>query len=309
MLSLVTVIISGCSKSKKESVICGDGRADQPRPLMMAGISYSNPQWSPDGQLIAFNHMPLDKLITGGCLLPHYSVKQDSAGLYLINRDGTGLKRITTKQYPFMQWSPDGKWLALTDEGNVKLLPFNGTTFDTSAQVKLTGNNYYSNIQWAPTSDSLFMLGTTSATSADQKIFRIAPDGTGLTVVYQGYTFFSITTDRIYFTDVKDIFSVKKDGSDKQQHTSGNHMKAFLLNHKDSLFYQIPYMGLWAGKPGGDFTEIAPQVQTFDVSATGEIVFCKFNINAPHTDKQNGTIWIMNADGSDQRQITYNHIQ
>lgn len=300
--------LSACSKSKKEVPLCGDGRADLPRPMLFAYPSYSNPQWSPDGQLIAFNHIPLDKLITGGCTPPHYSTKPDSAGLYLINRDGTGLKRITNKQYPFMQWSPDGKWLAYADDGYIKLMPFNGTTFDTSAQVKLTADNIYSNLQWSPSSDSLFFLGMPNGNYTNQKIYRIAPDGTGLTTVYQGYSFFSITADRIYFTDDKDIFSVKKDGSNKQQHTYGNFIKIFPVNYKDSLFYQVPNAGLWGGKPGSDFKEIVPQVQTFDISSTGEIVFCKFNINSIITDKQNGAIWIMNSDGSNQRQITYNHV-
>lgn len=304
----IAIALSGCSKGKKApEIMCGGVYAETPVKIMISFQSYGNPQWSPDASLIAFNYMPLDKFVTGGCTPPHYTMKTDSAGLYLINRDGSGLKRVTKKTFQFMKWSPDGKWLAFTDEGNVKIMPFNGNNFDTSAQVNLTTDKNYTTLQWSPTSDSLFFAGMPSGNYSEQKIYRITPDGKGRTTVYQGYTYFSITSDRIWFSDAKDIYSVKKDGTDKQKHTSGEDSKFFPVNYKDSLFYQVPYAGIWGGTPGGNFTELDKEGVTYDVSKTGEIVYSKFSGNMSPENKQNGTLWIMNIDGSNKRQLTYNY--
>ncbi|MBO9635259.1 MAG: PD40 domain-containing protein [Chitinophagaceae bacterium] len=309
-LCIVTLLLlAGCSKGKKGSeIMCGGANGETPVRYVMNFQPFSNPQWSPDGSLIAFTYVPLNKFVTGGCMPPHYTAKTDSIGLYLIKRDGTGLTRVSNKIYPSIRWSPDGKWLAFTDAATLKVMPFTGTSFDTAAQVQLsTGVNNVSMLQWSPASDSLYFMASVSTVSTEQKIYRITPDGKGRTASYQGYPFFSITADRIWFVEAKNIYSVKKDGIDKQQQTSGDYDKFLPVNYKDSLFYQVPYAGIWGGKPGGHFTELEQAAQTYDLSKTGEIVYSKFNVNISLENKQNGTLWIMNSDGSNKRQLTYNY--
>jgi len=63
----------------------------------------NNPTWSPDGNQLAFTGFD------GGL-----------ADLYVVNRDGSGLKRLTNDKYADLlpQWSPDGKTIAFsTDRG------------------------------------------------------------------------------------------------------------------------------------------------------------------------------------------------
>ena len=76
----------------------------------------NNPTWSPDGSQLAFTGYD------GGL-----------ADLFIINRDGSNLRRLTTDKYADLlpQWSPDGKTLAFaTDRGP-----------NTNFQTLSTGNS------------------------------------------------------------------------------------------------------------------------------------------------------------------------
>ncbi len=77
------------------------GREDRRIRVELAGLQ--TPQWSPDGQQLVFTGF--------------------SAGftdLFIINRDGTGLRRLTDDKFADLQpsWSPDGRTIAfVTDRG------------------------------------------------------------------------------------------------------------------------------------------------------------------------------------------------
>ena len=57
------------------------------------------PRWSPDSSKLAIN-----------CHCP------DGEGIYIINRDGTGLKKLIGGMTQYPDWSPDGKKIAYMDE-------------------------------------------------------------------------------------------------------------------------------------------------------------------------------------------------
>lgn len=295
-----------CSKKKDEEKICGTSYGESP---VVRWPSYFDPQWSPGGNLIAFNHVPVTGLITNNCGVPYFKTNSDSAGFYLIKKDGTGFTRVTDRPLQLPKWSPDGKWLAYQYLGEIMLMPFNGTSFDTTSRVKITNKRQSGMFAWSPNSDSLYFLntGTVSATSAG-RIFRIGIDGKGLTEIMEGSNDFFITNDRIYFTQVRDIFSIKKDGSDKQQHTSGNDYKHLPLVHNNTLYYANTGGIFWSLAPGIAPTKLEDAVHSYDVSSTGEIVYSNFLPNNDQANAQNGTLWIMNADGSNKRQLTRNNL-
>jgi Tol biopolymer transport system component len=77
------------------------GREDRRIPIPLNGVQ--TPSWSPDGRQLVFTGFD------GGL-----------GDLYIINRDGTGLRRLTTDKYADLHpaWSPDGKTIAfVTDRG------------------------------------------------------------------------------------------------------------------------------------------------------------------------------------------------
>lgn len=304
-LSLTTLLSVSCSKKNKEEKLCGDAYGESPRIALQP---YLNPQWDPTGNLVAFNHIPVSKLITNTCGLPYFGGKADSAGLYLIKKDGTGFTRVTDRPLEDPKWSPDGKWLAYNRLGEIYLIPFDGTDFDTAATVKITPTAQNATFAWAPDSDSLYYLNTGVPSGNNQgKFYRVATDGTGVTAVGDGAFYFFITADRIYFTEVRDIFSIKKDGTDKQQHTTGSDYKYFPSVRNGVIYYTSNMSSLWSVTPGNAPTLLEEGVRSYDLSATGEIVYGKFTAYTDAANPQNGTLWIMNADGSNKRQLTFNH--
>src|SRR5437899_3259769 len=109
------------------------------------------PQWSPDGQRLVFS-----------------GFSNGFTDLYIINRDGTGLQRLTKDKYADLHpsWSPDGKTIAfVTDRGgetDFDLLRFGNLRIALlhldSGAIELLGNMQIGkniNPVWAPDGRSL----------------------------------------------------------------------------------------------------------------------------------------------------------
>jgi Tol biopolymer transport system component len=78
-----------------------------PRRLTYRGGGF--PSWSPRGTRLAF-----------------FRAREDGRGasIYLVRRDGSGLRRLTSGYAP--TWSPDGKWIAFIRGGDLFVIRTNG---------------------------------------------------------------------------------------------------------------------------------------------------------------------------------------
>ncbi len=141
------------------------------------------PQWSPDGQRLVF---------TG--------FSNGFTDLYIINRDGTGLQRLTNDKFADLHpsWSPDGKTIAfVTDRGGetdfdllrfgnlrIALLHLDSGAIDLLGNMQ-TGKNI--NPVWAPDGRSLAFVSDRSGINnvflydmADGQIYQLTNMFTGV---------------------------------------------------------------------------------------------------------------------------------
>jgi len=114
---------------------------------------YNSPIWHPDGQFIGLNHTPLKQIIypDGNESLDYQQVfDYDSTGFWLINPDGTNMRRIFPYTLHTPSWSPDGEWITFVSDGQIFKMRYTGETFDTTTITQLTsvGRNFFPD--WSP---------------------------------------------------------------------------------------------------------------------------------------------------------------
>lgn len=126
LMVIYLALFNGCINNKIEDIkkdpcIC---------PPDFSTIDYE-PAWSPDSETIAYYHF--DSVIS-------------KTGIYLIAPNGTG-NRIWHQGFNTKgpSWSPDGNWLAFSDNGQIWKKKLNG---DSLTLLTYQGQNY--NPSWSP---------------------------------------------------------------------------------------------------------------------------------------------------------------
>lgn len=124
---------------------------------LIGGFEAVFPCWSPDGSKIAF------------------IAKGHEGGLYIINADGSGLRKLDTQSIKsdfFPSWSPDGERIAFYGyfEGSSKIftINFNGSGLKMIAEGALP--------EWSPRGDVIIFMKRADDLIA---IYSVKPDGTG----------------------------------------------------------------------------------------------------------------------------------
>src|SRR5436190_12992036 len=143
--------IAAKRRDRDDLVILDVERGREARRIHVGLNGLQTPQWSPDGQQLVF---------TG--------FSNGFTDLFIINRDGTGLRRLTNDKYADLHpsWSPDGKTIAfVTDSGgetDFDLLRFGNLRIallhlDTGVTELLRNMEIGKNINpvWAPDGRSL----------------------------------------------------------------------------------------------------------------------------------------------------------
>ena len=127
----------------------------------------ADPDWSPDGKLIAV------------ALAPHYSSSSTSYhyDIYVINADGSDQRKLTPKLESEWApaWSPDGKKIAfsLEESGDVEIYVIDS---DGSNLVQLTDNSGYDGRpRWSP--DGTKLVFETDREGSDWDIYIMNADG------------------------------------------------------------------------------------------------------------------------------------
>jgi hypothetical protein len=164
----------------------GKGTRPSVREVMPdTGYSDDEPTWSPDGKHIAFSRW-------------HGALAEESQGIYVVNANGSGLKRLTHSNDREPAWSPDGTKIAYfsalgrcesdpfimnADGTEQRPLPNAKCTFMTSPAWSPDGTH----IAWDVLNDPRFVLVVTRA-DGSEPVFYAGPTGTTSLYMFGGPT-------------------------------------------------------------------------------------------------------------------------
>lgn len=296
---LILLFLDGCSKSGKTPCpILYDSDPIQYYP------TYNTPVWHPNGEVLGFNYLPISGTKTEECTGTYPVYKTDSVGFYTINKDGSGLKRVTDYIIYEPAWSPDGKTLLFTRGGGLVSWPYTAAGFDTANKKVISTNFYDRHPTWTANSDSFYITSSSGSSSFNPVIAKFKADGTGKTIILaeRGEQPFLGSDNFIYFINAEyQICKIDKEGGNKQILTpEKNAQRLFPQFYDGKLYYRNGNRVVILNG-----AELVSNAGEFAISSKGDIVYSK--TEPGNTSKQNGAFWIMKADGSNNRQLTYNY--
>lgn len=310
LIAIFSGTIYSCEKMKPQD----EGNCIVPE--IVPPQPYSYPVWHPNGNIIGFNFTPLSGISTNGrapCNWYSYLTKSDSMGFYVMNKDGSGLKRVTNFRLIAPAWSPNGEWIAFSIGIHIYKMRYNETGFDTTNIIQLTNEGANFHPSWTSNSDSLYYDSNEATNGQGYLIKKMANNGGGKKDFLEtGRQPFASNNGKIYYirgiNGQPEIFSMTQDGKDKTQVTKGGQHG----NRRDpkvfgsNLFYEDNGSLRKIDELSNDIELIKPSVN-YTISKNGEIVYSKMAHSITTYNKQVGTLWIMNTDGSNSRQLTFNN--
>jgi hypothetical protein len=288
---------------------------------------YSEPVWSPDGNMLGFNHVPLTSVsatqVPGCGTTFTYTYASDSDGFWLAEKDGSGLRRAVTFELHQPAWSPDGKWICFCIDQSICKIAFDGINFDTAHIINLTSNtsgHFFPS--WAPGGDTIYYDSDESNTQKPYQIYKMASDGSGKTIIgNKGED--SIFSREPYCTPNQQILNVRGDQVSTYvftMHSNGSNVRqltTLISSHEyihmprsfqNKIFYED--YGIWSF----DTTMlkvnqiIQNSTQGYSISKHGTIAYVNFgNTDKSVLDRQQGCIWLSNIDGTNQRPFILNN--
>jgi Tol biopolymer transport system component len=284
---------------------------------------FSNPAWHPNGKIVAFNHLPLVDSVTYGtppCIEYDFNYSDDSAGFWLCGSDATGLRRVYGHHLNNPVWSPDGHWLLFDTGAYVFKMPFDGQNLDTSAIVALAGGpgNGSFDACWSNSGDTIYYNAANPFTNR-YGVWKMAADGSGQMPVGD-------TTDKLnrlnpwcmpdgdilyvqlaVRSGVEQIFSMDAMGGNVRQITTDADVyssKLYPRYYNNKIFYQA--QGVNSVNTDGSGRHVLCHISSegYSISKNGEIIYTNFG--GQYAGYNQGNLWTMNADGSNNQAFLYN---
>ena len=278
-----------------------------PPPKFSPPAIDASPKWSPDSVRIIYYHTGIDSIFDDGT----YTINPDSAGLWIINSDGTDNHLLLNTGPATIDWSPDGNWIAFSCYGRIYKAKVDADTIDRDSILALTddadGSCYFPS--WSP--DGIWIAYDCAPDNHDA-IWKIKSDGSGKVNIrdYARDPDLSPQGNRILYLKWlsgkigPDIFTMDLAAGDEVRLTN---LKEYVCDPEYSPDAgRIVFSDLNICIVNSDGSNLRRITDGWGYSPSWapsgqEIVFVKPN----HADwRNNGLLYIMNDDGSGLRRLT-----
>jgi Tol biopolymer transport system component len=308
LAAMVLTAFAGCTKNPTDG-----GGVAPPTPVYPIIDDY--PAWSPDGSKIAYFSLGTTYVSESG----GYTFWPESLGIWLINVDGTGRRRlISGGSAP--DWSPAGGKLAFTLNKQIYVADSNGQNI---VQLTTGGVNCFpscspdgkkiawdtnyndslgANVIWIMNDDGSNKKDISQHQVGEWRMPDWTPDSRIVHIRYPGGNVFS-----------SEIFIMDSTGQNPLRVTN---------NSETDYLPKVSPNGnriVWSSQSSGE----APQIWVMNDDGTNKVKLTTEGGEAPcwspdgskiaYTrydwrvySSYNGAIWIMNADGTNKRQLTFN---
>lgn len=298
LVVMVATVFTGCSDwiSDPDDGIIGIGRPMYP-PI------WDMPIWSPDGGTIAcFCQGVYGIDSVSGC----YQIDFDKRGFYLMNPDGSNMRKVSDYEIGTPSWHPNGDSLVFA------LFPYGGAIAkaDTSMDslILLTEVDWFFNPRWSPDGKRILF---SKAVDPDAGLWIMDSDGGGkrqLCVASRGC--WSATGDTIAAYNIQGIVLVDSFGE--------------TICVLPTLPFGDPVDRIdWCAQNNVLFYDVAPANRIYKYSFTHKkhielastaaypslspdgkhVVFLRHSFS--WFSPNNGHLYVMDSDGSNQHQITF----